>query len=268
GSEVRMGQVVLEAGRYLAPADLGVLASFGKATARVFRRPSTAVLSTGDELVEVERVPGPGEIRNINAYSLSAALRSMSLDAQYLGIGRDDKADLRSKIARGLERDVLIMSGGVSMGRYDFVKEIFEEMGVKIFFEKVAMRPGKPTVFGRRRDGVVFGLPGNPVSCLVAFENFIRPALWKMMGAEWSPKRLRAELTREIKQKPDREAYLPAWTYWRDGRWFLDPIPHKGSADIVAFSRANSMLVFPRGAERYAAGTQIEAVLLDEFIRK
>ena len=164
------------------------------------------MIATGDELIDVDQVPGADQIRNSNAYSLSGQLAQIGIRADYLGIGRDDKTELRRLMEMGLERDVLILTGGVSMGEYDFVKDIFEELGLEIFFTKVRMKPGKPTVFARRQDKLVFGLPGNPVSTFVAYENFVRPALGRLCGfSQPELPRIKGELAarHETEPRPD-----------------------------------------------------------------
>src|SRR5262249_17489160 len=143
-----------------------------------------AILATGDELVEVRQRPESGQIRNSNSYTLHAQVVEAGAEPVLLGIGRDNHADLREKIGRGLQEDILLVSGGVSMGKYDFVEEIFAEFGVEVRFDKIAMKPGKPTVFGHRGDTFVFGLPGNPVSTIVAFHMFVRPLILNLLKAQ------------------------------------------------------------------------------------
>jgi molybdopterin molybdotransferase len=265
GFEARMGEVVLERGRLLGPAELAVAATVGRAQLEVYRRPTVALLATGDELVEVEISPGADQIRNSNAYSIAGQLRLLGIEGEYLGIVPDDPAELRRRIAEGLERDVLILTGGVSMGEYDFVKEIFEELGLEIVFTRVAMKPGKPTVFARKGDRLVFGLPGNPVSTFVAFENFVRPALGRLCGLDHPElPRIRGTLERDMKQVPGRTAFLPAWVVWRSEGWSVDPLRWKGSADVVGFSRANATVIFPAERDFMARGEQVEALLLPD----
>jgi len=181
-SEARAGAVVLKAGHRIGPAEMAVMATFGYTQVKVYQKPSVALLATGDELVEVEETPQQGQIRNSNAYCLSCQLRYMGFEPDYLGIARDTMEDLRRKMLLGLEHDVLIITGGVSMGEYDFVRNVFQELGLDILFNKVAIKPGKPTVFARKGNKLVFGLPGNPISSLVTFECFVRPALGRLCG--------------------------------------------------------------------------------------
>ncbi len=266
GSEASTGKAVLEAGRYLGPAEAAILAMFGYRQLRVFRRPSVALASTGDELVEVDRAPGPGQIRNSNAPSVAAQLRLLGLQAEYLGIARDDKAEIRRVVADGLRRDVLILTGGVSVGAYDFVEEILLEAGLEIIFSGVAVRPGKPTVFARQGGRLVFGLPGNPISSFVSFELFVRPALEQISGFSSAGLfRVTGRLSLRVKHKSERTSFLPARLSWDESGWEIEPLPWKGSSDIIGFSRSNGLLILPQGTKAIAEGEWIEAVLLPDF---
>lgn len=266
GFETALGDVVLEAGRRIGPAELAVLATFGYSQVLVFAKPRVAVIATGDELVEVEELPRPDQIRNSNAYSICGQLRQMGLEAEYLGIARDQKESLKQLMLEGLRRDVLILTGGVSMGEYDLVEEVFEELHLEIFFSKVAMKPGKPTVFARKDNAVVFGLPGNPVSSFVSFENFVRPAVGRLCGLT-NPHlpRIKGELLQDMKQKPGRTAFLPAWVAWEEGKWTIEPLGWKGSGDIVGFSRANATVIFPDDRDCMRRGEVVEAMLLPDY---
>ena len=265
-AEASAGDLILASGRILGPAEIAVLATFGYTRVKVYARPRVAVIATGDELIDVDQVPRADQIRNSNAYSLSGQLAQMGLQADYLGIARDDKAELRRLIESGLERDVLILTGGVSMGEYDFVKDIFEELGLEIFFTKVRMKPGKPTVFARKEDKLVFGLPGNPVSTFVAFENFVRPALGRMCGfTRPELPRIKGELLRDMQQTPGRTAFLPAWVSGGANGWTIEPLRWRGSADIIGFSRCNATVIFPAELDSMRAGETVEAMLLADY---
>ncbi len=266
GSEAALGEIVLESGRPVGPAELAVMATFGFKEVKVWKRPAVALLTTGDELVDAHEEPLPGQIRNSNAYSVGAQLRLMGIDGQYFGIARDDKRDLRDHMSRTLQCDVIILTGGVSMGEYDFVKEILTEFGFKILFSRVALKPGKPTVFARKENKLAFGLPGNPVSTFISFENFVRPALGRLCGLA-SPElpRVRGILLEEMKQPPGRAAFLPARVRWEYDGWKIKPLRWKGSADIVGFSRANAAVIFPADRELMRQGDPAEAMLLPDF---
>jgi len=182
GEDIRPGQVVVAAGTPIGPADVGVLASIGCAALVVHRRPRVAILPTGAELVEVDETPGPGQVVNSNAYTLAAAAREAGAEPVVLPITRDRAADIRAAIETALEADVVLTSGGVSVGELDLVKDALAAAGVERIFWQVAQKPGRPLVFGRRGERLVFGLPGNPVSALVCFYLYVRPALRRMQG--------------------------------------------------------------------------------------
>jgi molybdopterin molybdotransferase len=268
GSEVAAGARVAEAGTRIGPLDIAVFASFGYSRLSVHRRPRVALIATGDELVEVDREPHATQIRNSNSYALQFQLQQMGLRAEYLGIAPDEPAELRRSITQGLDSDVVISTGGVSMGKYDLVKDAFSAAGLTIIFDKVAMRPGKPTVFARKGDKIVFGLPGNPISAFMAFENFVRPALGRMMGlARPDSTRIKATLSRDMHQKPGRTGFFPA-RVTLDANCVVEPLPWKGSADLVGFSRGNAVVVFPAELEILNAGETVDVVLLGDFLAR
>jgi molybdopterin molybdotransferase len=266
GSEAEKGKIILASGHRIGPAEIAVLATFGYSRIRVWEKPSVAVLATGDELVEYDQMPRPDQIRNSNAYCLSSQLQLMGLNAEYLGIVRDDKEALRRKMLLGLEKDVLIITGGVSMGEYDFVRDVFPDLGLEILFSKVAIKPGKPTVFARKGDKLVFGLPGNPISALVTFECFVRPALGRLCGiAHPELPRMKGELLADMRQSPGRMAFFPAWAFWDEKGWKVDPLAWKSSADIIGFTNANATFIFPKDRDFLRCGEKVEIMLLPDF---
>jgi len=266
GSESREGETVLESGHRIGPAEIAAMATFGYSRAAVYRKPSVAIFATGDELVEFDQVPRPDQIRNSNAYCLASQLQLMGLEADYLGIVRDDKEALRQTMRAGLERDVLIITGGVSMGTYDLVQDVFQDLGLEILFSKVAIKPGKPTVFARRGNNLIFGLPGNPISALITFECFVRPVLGRLCGmAHPELPRMKGELLADMKQSPGRTAFLPAWVTWEDDGWKVDPLLWKSSADIIGFTRANATFIFPKNRDFLGKGEIVELMLLPDF---
>ena len=271
GAEVRRGEVVLWSGTRLDAAAVAVAATVGKTRLLVGRRPTVSIAATGDELVHPSETPGPGQIRNSNGFSLLAQCRSVGIDAVSLGVAGDSESSLRGFIRRGLETDVLMLSGGVSMGRYDLVEKVLSELGVEILVDAVALKPGKPLVFGVGDDGkLVFGLPGNPVSTMVTFELFVRTALARLEGAE-NPVReiLKARLLDSLTNRGPRRAYLPGWLRaGDDGELVAEPIPTKGSADIVAFSKANALLIVPEDQDRLESGESVSVYPLDSFLHK
>jgi molybdopterin molybdotransferase len=265
GDDVRAGTVLLEAGDFLGPAEIGVLAACGRTRTRAGGRPRVAVLATGDELVPPEAEPGPGRLRNSNGPMLEALARRAGAEVRGLGIARDDEADLRRAIASGLDADVLLLSGGVSMGLYDLVGRALQSAGAEILFERVAIRPGKPFTFARRGATLVFGCPGNPVSSYVIFQVFVRPALRRLASHPAPEWRLRpGRLLAPIRQRPGREAYLQVRAAYRDGRLEVDPIPTSGSADFVSCARGNALVLVPADAASIEAGAEVQVILLDD----
>jgi molybdopterin molybdotransferase len=266
GSEAGVGKVVLDSGHRLGPAEIAVMATFGFMEVSVYKKPTVAILATGDELVEFDQTPRLDQIRNSNAYCLASQLRYMDIEADYLGVAKDDKRELRLRMLSGLERDVLIITGGVSMGEYDLVQDVFHELGLEILFSKVAIKPGKPTVFARRGEKLVFGLPGNPISALVTFECFVRPVLGRLCGMK-SPElpRMKGELQADMKQSPGRTAFMPAWVFWEEDGWKVEPLLWKSSADIISFTHANATFIFPKHRDFLSRGESVELMLLPDF---
>jgi molybdopterin molybdotransferase len=274
GAEVHRGEVVLRAGTRLDAAALAVAATIGKTRLLVGRRPSVSIAATGDELVSPWETPGPGRIRNSNEYSLLAQCRSVGVEPRRLGVAEDTIASLRSFIRRGLESEVLLLSGGVSMGRFDLVEGVLKEAGVEILVDAVALKPGKPLVFGVTTGALsgklVFGLPGNPVSTMVTFELFVRAALARLEGAERPTREiLRARLLEDLASRGPRRAFLPGWLRVDDGGDLVAaPIPSRGSADIVAFSKANALLIVHEEQELVRSGDWVPVYPLDSFLQK
>ena len=232
----------------------------------VYAAPTVAVIPTGDEIVEVEEKPAFGQIRNSNAHTLWAQCHNLGLNAQVFPVTPDDPERTRDVVSQGLQYDLLLFSGGVSMGEYDYVDRILEEEGVSIFVQKVAIKPGKPIVVGRKGDHLIFGLPGNPVSAFVTFELFVRPAVRRWMGFQ-SPclPSVWGELTAETRQKPGRKFFKQARTFWKGDQYRVEPIETRGSADLVAFSLANSLMVLEADVTHLPAGERVEVLLLDNY---
>ena len=265
-ASTKQGDLVVAAGAELRPQELGALSEFGHASVLVRRRPRVAVLATGDELVPIEQTPGPGQIRNSNETMLVAQIRRANVEPVPLGIARDERSHLLERIVIGLQADVLVLSGGVSMGEMDLVPSVLAAAGVRQIFHKVNVKPGKPVWFGvsdasptRRR--LVFGLPGNPVSSMVCFELFVRPALRRLMGvAPAEPTVVNARLTAPHTTKGERPTYQPARLEWRSDGPIVTAVPWVGSSDLRATVAANSMALFPIGNQTYQAGSAIEVI--------
>lgn len=243
GEDVRRGSILLTAGDAIEAAHLGVLASAGVARVRVARRPSVAILSTGSELVPIDQRPGPGQIRNSNSYTAYGQAREAGAAPVMLGIARDDREETREQLRRALREDVVITSGGVSVGDYDFVKAVQEELGVERRFWGVRTKPGKPLVFGVRDRTLVFGVPGNPVAAMVSFEVYIRPALLRMQGRRdvWRPWVL-ATSAEPVKHGSDR-AELRRCRVWQtaDGRWCWATTGPQGSGILSSMALADGL---------------------------
>ncbi|MBI5367518.1 MAG: molybdopterin molybdotransferase MoeA [Planctomycetes bacterium] len=260
--EMAVGQRVLAAGTLLRPPELAVLACVGRAEVPVYRRPTVAVLTTGDELVAVGTRPTGAQIRDSNGYSVAAQVAAAGFPYVYLGTARDEKADLERKIAAGLEHDVLLVTGGVSVGEKDYVSGVLAAQGVATIFHNVNMKPGKPAWFGRVRDTLVFGLPGNPVSTMVCFELFVRTALAQAAGNPDLERRVvTARLAEPFGKTSDREQFHPArLTLAPDGTRTVAPTAWKGSADILGMTQANALLNVPAGSPPLPAGTTVEVI--------
>lgn len=266
GEVMEKGSKVISPGIGISPAVVGVLASVGQEKVQVFRKPEVGILITGDELVEVHQKPAAGQIRNSNGYNLYHQVLETGAAPVVLGVASDNLDDLREKISAGLEKDVLLISGGVSMGEFDLVEDVLTEKGVRIHFEKVNIKPGKPTVFGTKGSKLIFGLPGNPVSASTIFEVIVKPALRKMMGfTRFNNSILKARLQKDFQSKTKREVYHPAITSLKDGQIFSSPVASKGSADILAFSRSNSYLIIKPEMVKLNKGDTIDVMLRDEF---
>jgi molybdopterin molybdotransferase len=266
GENLRRGREVLPAGQRIGAVEVGLLAGAGLARVSVGRRPRVAVVPTGDELVEPGTRPGPGQIRNSNGSMLCAQVAAEGGVPHYLGIARDNEESLDQRVGQGLGGEMLLLGGGVSKGAYDLVTGSLRRAGVEIVFSQVAVKPGKPTVFGFR-DGpagraLVFGLPGNPVSALVMFRLLVAPALRALQGAPRHPEReVVARLEEPMRATSGREAFRPARIDWTDAGYVACPVSHRGSGDLVAWRHANGLIHLP--ADRGAEAGETVPVLLD-----
>jgi molybdopterin molybdotransferase len=262
GDDIRAGELVLPRGTALGPAEIGLLATLGHARVRAHRRPVVAVLATGDEVVEPDAPRGEGGIRDSNRYALLAAVREAGCEGVSLGIARDDWDVQRRAILRGLDSaDVLLTSGGVSMGTRDLIKPLLAELGT-VHFGRIAFKPGKPTTFATIGAKIAFGLPGFPVSSLVSFEVFVRPALRMLLGdARPHRPRVRVLLDQPIRPAPDRPEYQRAIVGWRDGRLVAASTGAQTSSRLLSLRGANALLLVPAGEGVYEAGSELEALL-------
>jgi molybdopterin molybdotransferase len=268
GSEIRASQTVLGAGEKINAGVVAVLASFGYAKVQARKRPRIAILATGSELVAVDQTPGTDQIRDSNNFSIGAYAKLAGASVERLPLAGDDIIQLKRQIAGAAEHgDIIVTSGGVSVGRYDFTKTVLKELGAEIFFERVALRPGKPTVFARLPNGtLVFGLPGNPVSVSVTFNLFARVAILTMQGAaETELEAGTAILAKNVKPAKDRESYLPARLSTNENAELIaEPLKWGGSSDFVGFARATSLIIIPQATGALEAGTKVRVVHLPE----
>lgn len=265
GEDIAAGTVVLQAGTRLGPADLGVLASIGRATVQVVRRPRVAILSTGAELVEVDVPPGPGQVVNSNAYSLAAAVLDAGGEPLLMPIARDQRDEIRAALAEAARADVVLSSGGVSVGDFDFVKEELDAFGVARRFWRVAQKPGKPLTFGRREQTLFFGLPGNPVSALVCFHLYVRPALRKLAGhTRLHLPVVQATLATPIKTAASLTEFVRVQLR-RDGDgWTAQPAASQSSGVLSAMSAGAGLLIAPPGSGRHEAGGRYAVVVVSD----
>ncbi|MFH1297338.1 MAG: molybdopterin molybdotransferase MoeA, partial [Bacteroidota bacterium] len=237
-----------------------VLASVGAVSPMVYKQPKVSVISTGDELVEPGGLPAPAMIRNSNSSQLMAQVEQIHLKAMDLGISGDAKEELQQKIQEGLARsDVVIVSGGVSMGEYDYVPAVMQKSGVEILFKSIAIQPGRPTVFGRKRDKFTFGLPGNPVSSFVLFELLVKPFLFKWMGHDYRAPSTRLPMGKTYtREKSFRKSILPVTI--REHRVY--PVDYHGSAHIHAYIHADGMVAIEPGVTKLNKGEAVDVRLL------
>ena len=259
--DVRRGQVVLRPGTLLTPPCVAVLAAVGRYRVPVFRRPRVAVIATGDELVEPRRRPGPGQIRNSNGPQLCAQVTDCGAVPTYIGIARDTpEALLRALRRAAAASDVVVLSGGVSAGDHDHVRPALRRAGVRMHFESIAIKPGRPTVFGTRGKRAFFGLPGNPVSTFVLFESLVRPYLCALMGLRHSARRYRGVLAEEVRRRKTDRTELRPVAVGADGS--VAGVAYHGSAHIHAYTVADGFITVRPGVERIARGVPVEVTLL------
>jgi len=253
GEDIRTGDVVIRAPKQITPQDIAVMATVGHTAVTVSRMPRVAVISSGDEIVEPDQVPGKSQIRNCNSYQLIAQAERTGVKAMSYGIVRDDVEETYSVISAAIsENELVLISGGVSMGDFDFIPSVLERAGVKILFSRVAVQPGKPTTFGVHPKALVFGLPGNPVSSFVQFELLVRPLIYRMMGMNWEPLTISVPLKeRYSRRSSDRMGLIPVHIT-SDG--FAEVVEFHGSAHISALPGASGIVAISRGVDAIEKG--------------
>lgn len=265
GEDVQQGEVVFSAGMPMNSAAVGMLANIGRANIYVHQRPRVAILATGEEVVDLGQPLGVGQIYNSNTYALAAQVTEAGGEPLLLGIARDNPKDLARHMRDGLAADVLLTSGGVSVGDFDLVKGTLGEMGSDMHFWRVRMKPGKPMAFGSIQGRPVFGLPGNPVSTMVSFELFVRPALQKMQGKKnfFRPV-ITATIQHPLKKSPERRHYVRSVAIYRENGWEVRAVAAQGSNILHSMVRANSLIVFPEFETGIKPGDSVQVMIIDE----
>jgi molybdopterin molybdotransferase len=267
GEDVQKGELVVNKGSALRPADIGMLAALGKAFISVYQKPRVAIMSTGDELVDIETDPPLGKIINSNSYSLAAQVLECGGIPIMLGISKDKKIDLQKKFKTALHADVIISSGGVSVGDFDFVKNVMGEIGNAMHFWQVAMRPGKPLAFGTIEGIPLFGLPGNPVSAMVSFEQFVRPSLLKMQGHKKIFRQTaKAVCDQEVQKSAGFKHFIRAVVKKEKDQYIASTTGAQGSGILKSMVIANALIVMGENETRIKKGSQVTIQLLDDSL--
>ncbi|MGQ9833077.1 MAG: molybdopterin molybdotransferase MoeA [Candidatus Villigracilaceae bacterium] len=263
GSDVALGQIVLQTGQKLRAQDLGLLAMLGFTSVPVYRQPRLALFSSGNELILADEPLVPGKVRDANSYTLTALAQNAGAEVTFLGIAADTREAVKKLLDQAIENraDLIVSSAGVSVGAFDFVKDVVESHG-HLNFWKVNMRPGKPLAFGAYRGVPFFGLPGNPVSAFVGFEVFVRPAIEQLSGRQYLPRMSRTVHLAESVESDGRETYLRAVVSQKDGQLQARLTGHQGSGNLLSLVQANALLIIPSGVKSLPPGAAVEAWLL------
>ena len=266
GEDVKAGNLIIGTGALLRPSEVGMLASLGRSFVKVYRRPLVAIISTGDELVDIDAAAtSPGRIVSSNSYSLAAQVMECGGVPFQLGIAKDTREDLTEKFRAALRADVIISSAGVSVGDYDFVKEVMEDIGITIEFWQISQRPGKPMAFGFKEDVPVFGLPGNPVSSMITFEQYVRPAILKMTGHRNIFRRtVCATLTQSIRKKRGLRYFFRSQVKSEADGFVVEITGEQGSGILSSMVHANGIMVIPEDVEFVRAGEGVMVQLIDD----
>jgi len=263
GEDLRRDELVTSAGKTLSPSDLGMLASLNRAMVDVWRRPRVAIVATGDELVDVDQVPTGAQVVNSSAYALAGAIREAGAEPVMLKVARDEPAEVRARLAEALAFDVVLSTGGVSVGQFDHVKVVLDELGLRQLFHGVAQRPGRPLKFGTIGGRPIFGLPGNPVSTMVCFYIYVRPALLRMSGAaETGLPRVRVRCATAIKVAENLTEFVRVRLERRDGEIFATPTGYQGSGVLSSLARADALLIGPSASNLLRTGDHATVLLL------
>ncbi|TAJ99274.1 MAG: molybdopterin molybdenumtransferase MoeA [Candidatus Manganitrophaceae bacterium] len=267
GEAVRTGDLILKKGIRIRPADIAMMASIGRSVVPVYQQPRVAILSTGDELADLDEPRGPNKILNSNGYGLAAQVIEAGGVPIVLGIAKDTPGDLRAKLKQGLHADFILASGGVSMGDYDFVRDVLAELGAEMKFWKVAMKPGQPLAFGVIAGKPAFGLPGNPVSAMVSFEQFVRPALLKTAGRDDLLRPiLHATLEEEVRKHPGKRHFMRAIVSVQNGEYRVRTTGDQDSHILLSLVKANALMILSEEGDRVQAGEKVAVQLLSDLL--
>jgi molybdopterin molybdotransferase len=263
GENINRGDRVLQKGDRLRSADVGILASLNYSAVKVYKQPTVSIISTGDELAEIGEATQFGQIRNVNSCTLYSEVRKYNALPHYLGIARDTMKDTKDKLLKALESDVVLSTGGVSRGKYDFVKEIFYDLNVKILFESINVKPGRPCTFGKKGNKLIFGLPGNPVSTLTSFIQFVRPALLRLMGARRIKKPIvNAFLEEDINKQSGKVHLLRGHFTIKNNEFYVSTTGNQNSSVLRSMSKANCLIVLPENCTEVKAGEKVAIQLI------
>ncbi|MDI6776045.1 MAG: molybdopterin molybdotransferase MoeA [Syntrophales bacterium] len=269
GEDVKEGELVISRGEIVRPAEVGMLAALGRSFIYVYQRPLVAILSTGDELVDIDEIPSPWKIISSNSYSLTAQVMDCGGIPLHIGIAKDTREDLVAKFRAALRADIIISSGGVSVGDYDLVKDIMKEVGNAMEFWRVAMRPGRPLAFGAMEGIPVFGLPGNPVSSMISFEQFVRPSILKMMGHKnLFRKTIKACLHEDITKSKGVKHFIRARVKYEGGRYTVSTTGEQGSGILKSMVRANGLIILPEDIASARKGDEVTVQLIDTSLEQ
>jgi molybdopterin molybdotransferase len=265
GTNIKKGDKLLRKGDRLKSADVGILASLNRSVVKVYKQPTVSIISTGDELADIGEEIKAGQIRNVNAYTLYSEIKKYSALPFYLGITKDILKDTKEIFLRALTSDVVISTGGVSMGKYDFVKEIYSDLNIKMLFERIKIKPGRPCTFGKKDNKLIFGLPGNPVSTMTSFIQFVRPALLRLMGAKRINKPIvNAFLEEDIDKQSGRVFLARGYFTIKNNEFYVLPVAdNRDSSVLRTMSEANCLIVIPENITKVKAGEKVAIQLIE-----
>ena len=264
GEDLKSGELVISSGRALSPADIGMLAALNRSMIDVCRRPRVAIVATGDELVDVDQIPAGAQVINSSAYALAAAILETGADPTILKVARDQPAEVRARFSEALAFDAVLSTGGVSVGQFDHVKQVMDELGLHQRFHGVAQKPGRPLKFGTIAGKPLFGLPGNPVSTMVCFYLYVRPALRKMAGrSDLGLPRLSVRCAADMKVASGLTEFIRVKLEQRGGEWFAASTGNQSSGVLSSLSRADALLIGPAMVDLLRAGDQATVLVLD-----